>query len=252
MKADRINKIHELIKERQIISLDELCEIFAVSKNTIRRDISKLEEDGIVGKVYGGVVLRDTEVNAPEPFAAREIRNVAEKKFVAQIAAAQINDGEVIYIDSGTTTMHLLPHLANKQLTIVTANIYVINYATRYKNLNVIATGGNVYPPSNALVGPGVLSSIKSYNFSKIFLASTGISIEHGATNASPLECEIKQRLVQKSCPNFLLVDNSKLDVASLMTYCDLKALDNIIMNTPPPEKYLTYFAKNNVRLITE
>lgn len=252
MKADRINKIHELIRERQIISLDELCEIFSVSKNTIRRDIAELDADGIIEKVYGGIVLKNAAVNSPEPFAAREIRNVAEKKKVAQLAAALIDNGEVIYIDSGTTTMHLLPHLINKQLTIVTANIYVLNYATRYNNLNVIATGGYVYPPSNALVGPGVVSCIKAYNFSKIFLASTGISIEHGATNASPLECEIKQRLVQKSCPNFLLVDNSKLDVASLMTYCDLKALDNIIMNAPPPEKYLSYFEKNNVRLMTE
>ena len=252
MKADRINKIHELIKERQIISLDELCEIFSVSKNTIRRDIAELDAEGIIDKVYGGIVLKNSKPNSPEPFAAREIRNVAEKKIVAQIAAAQIQDGEVIYIDSGTTTMHLLPHLIDRQqLTIVTANIYVIDYATRFSNLNVIATGGNVYPPSNALVGPGVLNCIKAYNFSKIFLASTGISIEHGATNASPLECEIK-RLVQKSCPNFLLVDNSKLDVASLMTYCELKALDNIVMNAPPPEKYLAYFDKNNVRLLTE
>lgn len=252
MKADRINKIHELIKERQIISLDELCEIFSVSKNTIRRDIAELDADGIIEKVYGGIILKNAAVNSPEPFSAREIRNVAEKKIIAQLAASLIDDGEVIYIDSGTTTMHLLPHLINKQLTIVTANIYVLNYATHYNNLNVIATGGYVYPPSNALVGPDVISCVKSYNFSKIFLASTGISIEHGATNASPLECEIKQRLVQKSCPNFLLVDNSKLDVASLMTYCDLKALDNIIMNAPPPEKYLNYFEKNNVQLLTE
>jgi len=253
LKADRINKIHELIKERQIISLDELCDIFSVSKNTIRRDIAELDAEGVIEKVYGGIVLKESASNSPEPFAAREIRNVAEKKIIAQIAAALIQDGEVIYIDSGTTTMHLLPHLANrKQLTIVTANIYVIDYASRYQNLNVIATGGYVYPPSNALVGPGVISCIKAYNFSKIFLASTGISIEHGATNASPLECEIKQRLVQKSCPKYLLVDDSKLDVASLMTYCELNALDNIIMNETPPEKYLTYFEKNNVRLMTE
>ena len=126
MKADRINKIHELIKERQIISLDELCEIFSVSKNTIRRDIAELDAEGVIEKVYGGIVLKESADNSPEPFAAREIRNVFEKKIVAQIAAELIQDGEVIYIDSGTTTMHLLPHLANrKQLTIVTANIYV-------------------------------------------------------------------------------------------------------------------------------
>lgn len=251
MKAERIHQIHELLRERKRISLDELCEIFGVSKNTIRRDISELEEAGAIKKVYGGIVLQEAEITPLEPFATREIRNINEKKKIAAAAAALVNDGEVIYIDSGTTTMHLLPHLAEKQfLTIVTASVYVLDLATRYGNLTVISTGGNLQAPINALVGPSVLECIRNYNFSKIFLASTGISVEHGATNASPLECEIKKELVQKDCPKYLLVDNSKFDVASLMTYSDLKAVDYVITDSRPADKFLEYFAANNIELI--
>ncbi|MBQ6131056.1 MAG: DeoR/GlpR transcriptional regulator, partial [Selenomonadaceae bacterium] len=158
MKAERIHQIHELLKDRKRISLDELCEIFGVSKNTIRRDISELEEAGAIKKVYGGIVLQEADITPLEPFSTREIRNINEKKKIAAAAAALVNDGEVIYIDSGTTTMHLLPHLAEKQfLTIVTASVYVLDLATRYGNLTVISTGGNLQAPIKALVGASVV-----------------------------------------------------------------------------------------------
>lgn len=129
MKEERIHQIHELLIERKRISLDELCENFGVSKNTIRRDINELEEQGIIRKVYGGIVLKEAEIMSLEPFSAREIRNINEKKKIAAVAAALVNDGEVIYIDSGTTTMHLLPHLAEKNfLTIVTARSTFSNW----------------------------------------------------------------------------------------------------------------------------
>ena len=251
MKVERIHQVHELLKERKRISLDELCEIFEVSKNTIRRDVAELEEAGFIKKVYGGKVLKEADITSLESFSTREIRNIAEKQKIAETAAELVNDGEVIYIDSGTTTMHMIPHFAEKQfLTIVTASIYVLELATRYNNLNVIATGGNLQAPIKAFVGANVLECIRNYNFSKIFLASTGVSISHGATNASPLECEIKKELVKKSCAKYLLVDSSKFDVASLMTYSELSDIDYIITEKLPPEKYLDYFAKKNVNLL--
>lgn len=251
MKVERIYQIHELLRERKRISLDELCTIFEVSKNTIRRDITELEEDGVIKKVYGGIVLKEAQITSLEPFSAREIRNINEKQKIAAVAASLVNDGEVIYIDSGTTTMHMLPHLAEKNfLTIVTASVYVLDWATQFNNLNVIATGGNLQVPIKAFVGASVVDCIRNYNFSKIFLASTGISIEHGATNASPLECEIKKELMQKSCDKYLLVDSSKFDVASLMTYSELTDINYIITDKNPPENYLDYFRENGIGLI--
>ena len=253
MKIDRINQIHELLKDVHSISINKLCSSFGVSKNTIRRDIEKKKKSGIIKKVYGGIVLQEQSEVSPEPFSSRETRNTQAKKKIARIAASLVNDGDVIYIDSGTTTMHMIPYLADKKrLTIVTASVYVINAASNYKDFNIIATGGSLYLPSKAFVGPSVLNCLRSYNISKDFLASTGISIENGATNASPLECEIKQSLVQKNCQKILLVDKSKLDVSSLMTYCDLKDLDYILMDECPPAKYVNYFQKSNVTLLTE
>jgi DeoR family transcriptional regulator, myo-inositol catabolism operon repressor len=253
MKINRINNIQEMLENETSLSINDLCDHFDVSKNTIRRDIAELEKRGIIEKVYGGITLKQSALAAPEPFASREMKNSLQKQKIARIAATLVNDGDVIYIDSGTTTMHMVPFLANrKHLTIVTASVYVINAATAYPNFNVIATGGSLYLPSKAFVGTSVLRCLQNYNLSKIFLASTGISLESGATNVSPLESEIKRCLVQKTSQKFLLVDASKIDVASLMTYCQLSELDSVIMDKLPPQKYRDYFTENNVQLLTE
>ena len=225
--------------------------MFGVSKNTIRRDIADLEEKGIIEKVYGGIVLAEATESAPEPFAFREARNLAAKKRIGRLAATEVMNGDVIYIDSGTTTVHMIPYLLDRQrLTIVTASIHVINMAATYNRLNVISTGGTFYAPSMAFVGPQTIECLHRYNITKAFLASTGLSIEHGATNTSPLECEIKQCVMSKNCPHFLLADSSKFDHATLMSYCALKDLDCIITNEMPPEKYVRHATENDVRIV--
>lgn len=108
----------------------------------------------IIRKVYGGITPL-------EPFSAREIRNINEKQIVAATAANFVNDGEIIYIDSGITTMHMIPYLADKQfLTIVTASVYVLDVAARYSNFNIIATGGTLQASLKDFIGSSVLNCI--------------------------------------------------------------------------------------------
>lgn len=250
MKATRLNDIENLLEEQNTISINRLCEIFNVSKNTIRRDIVELEKRGTIKKVYGGIMRNQT--NIPEPFAAREIKNKAKKKQLAKLAANLVNDNDIIYIDSGTTTMHMVPYLADKKnLTILTANVYVINEAFHYPQMNVIATGGSLYRPSNAFTGASVLQFLKDFNISKCFLAATGISLENGATNASPMEGDIKKYLTKHSKVKILLVDSTKINQVSLVTFSPLKDMDYIISDKKMPEDYETYFKENNVTLIT-
>ncbi|WP_196594268.1 DeoR/GlpR family DNA-binding transcription regulator [Pectinatus sottacetonis] len=249
MKIDRINNIKELLQETNTISIDRLCDKFGVSKNTIRRDINELEKQDIVKKVYGGIMLKQN-TGEPEPFASREVKNSEQKKIVAKLAAGFVKDNDVIFIDSGTTTMHLIPYLANvRNLTILTTSLYIINAAANYAQFNIICTGGTFYYPSKAFIGSSVLKCLNNYNISKIFLASAGVSLENGVTNTSPLECETKKFMMEKTAPKILLIDSSKLDVSSLMTYAQLKDFNDVVIDNRPPQKYLNYFKSNNVKL---
>ena len=254
MKINRIQQIRKLLLAEHTLSIKDLCQRFDVSKNTIRRDICELEEQGLIRKVYGGIVLNEEALDpaAPEPFDAREAKNAHAKKIISHLAANEVHEDDVIYIDSGTTTMHMIPYLAKKEhITIITSSLNVINMALDYPSLNVLTTSGSLYVPSKAFVGASVIRCLKDFNISKIFLASTGISLEHGATNTSPLECEIKKYLTGLHTMKYLLVDHSKIDVASLMSYASLASMDCLIMDEMPPERYQTYCTTNSVRLLT-
>lgn len=256
MKITRINKIQEMLIKENSLSINHLCDTFGVSKNTIRRDIVELQKRGIIKKVYGGIMLKEKPLDAPEPFNLRETKNYQLKQKVAHIATNFVNDNDVIFIDSGTTTMHMLPYLAPKHnLTIITTSLHVINATISQaatKEFNLIATGGTLYYPSMAFVGPSVLKCLDNYNISKMFLSSTGISLENGATNASVVENEVKRKLVTLPSEKYLLVDSSKIDVSGLMTYSTLDKFDYVVMDKEPPSQYMDYFKKNNIKLLTD
>ena len=254
MKINRIRKIQELLQEKPSLTIDHLCEVFQVSKNTIRRDIAELQKTGCIKKVYGGIVLNEQpaqeEENHPHSWAAED-PHLNDKLIIAKLAADLINDDDVIYIDTGTTTALLLPFIENKRnVTIVTASIRTINNAVNSNKFNVIATGGTLYPPTKAFVGPSVTSCLKHYNISKFFLSTTGISLENAATSASPLDCEIQQMLIEKPGKNILMVDSSKLDAPSLVSFCELKDLDYVVIDHKPPQKYVDHLMENTVQLM--
>ena len=215
MKTHRIKNVEEYILKNESVSLDKLCDVFKVSKNTIRRDIKELLEKGKIKKIYGGVTINQKKL---VPFEERNIKNHAEKKVTAEIAAAYINDGDIIFIDSGTTTMWLIDYLKNKNITILTNNLSAIVSALPYPNLNIISLGGTLKRKTNSFVGNSTSLVLKDYNISKAFMAATGISIARGATNSSVEEYELKKLIVEKSDEIFLLVDSSKFDSISLMT----------------------------------
>jgi DeoR family myo-inositol catabolism operon transcriptional repressor len=256
LKINRLSKIQKYIREVEHVSLDTLCDVFNVSKNTIRRDVTELEKKGFITKVYGGITINQKNPSesfeSREPFESREGKNQTEKIAIAKLASELVDDGDVIFLDSGTTTKHMIPFLANKEnVTIITSNLHAILASIPYPKLNIISTGGVLYRETISLTGIGAISFLKNYNISKSFLASTGVSLAKGVTNISPLESEIKRYLVENSTISSLLVDHSKIDVASLMTYCRLENLKYFITDKLPPKEYIDFFTVNDVALLT-
>jgi DeoR family transcriptional regulator, myo-inositol catabolism operon repressor len=247
IKTKRIKQIQDYVIEHQTASLDELVQVFNVSKNTIRRDIQELVDSGEMKKVYGGVAIYDSPLIS---FSDRKTRNQDQKKIVAKAAASYVEDGDVIFIDSGTTTLEMIDYIKTLNLTIITNNLGFINNAVPYDNLNMISTGGVFERETNSFISFKKNNVLQSYNINKAFMASTGISLTNGVTNASPLESEVKSTAVEKSSTVFLLVDSDKFEKYGLMTYCALNDINYLVTNQSPEENYQEYFKKNNIQLI--
>ncbi len=250
IKETRINKIEEYIKENKSVSLDELMEVFSVSKNTIRRDVQELVERGDFKKVYGGVAVNDDRSAKLESFQDRQVRNKKEKELIAKVAAQFIDDGDIIFVDSGTTTIELIEFIKNKSVTILTNSLNFIVHAIPYENLNVISTGGILERKTNSFGSIKYIDLLNAYNIKKAFMASTGISLTNGVTNASPFESELKTAVVNRSLETYLLIDHDKFDKYGLMTYCTLDKINFLITDAKPEQIYLDYLRNHNIKLI--
>ncbi|MBE5097825.1 DeoR/GlpR family DNA-binding transcription regulator [Priestia aryabhattai] len=250
IKDKRINKIEEYIIEHSSVSLEELMEVFQVSKNTVRRDIQELVDRGDFQKVYGGITVKQDKRTRLESFQTRQVRNQEEKKRIGRAASNYIQDGDIIFIDSGTTTIEIIEFLSNKQVTVVTNNIDFIVSALPYENLNIITIGGILERKTNSFGTMKYMDILNSYNINKAFMASTGVSISNGVTNASPLESELKTSIVKRCGEVFLLVDNTKFDKYGLMTYCKLNEIDYLVTNKKPSEVYYDFAKDNHIELI--
>jgi DeoR family transcriptional regulator, myo-inositol catabolism operon repressor len=248
MKLARINHIEEYILNNKTVSLDKLCEVFNVSMNTIRRDISTLIEKGSIKKIYGGVTVN--EINTVVPFEERYIEHSSEKDMICKLASKFIHDGDVIFIDSGTTTMKILDYIKDYQnLTILTNNLNIITASYSYPNLNVITLGGNLIRETSSFSGIGSADLLKYYNISKAFMASAGISSSYMVTNSTFQEYDIKKAIIEKAEESYVLVDSSKFGKSALVTYCELKDVDYLITNNMPSDSFVQYCNINKVNL---
>ncbi|MDI9261222.1 DeoR/GlpR family DNA-binding transcription regulator [Alicyclobacillus sendaiensis] len=250
LKSKRIQEIKSYVAQRQVVSIDELAERFAVSKNTIRRDIQELIENGEIKKIYGGVAINDATTPLL-PFAERKVRNKHEKERIGEIAAQCVNEGDIIFIDSGTTTVEMFEYLKDKEITVVTSNLDFIVRALPYPNLTIICVGGMLERKTSSFVSFSEPSVLVSYNIQKAFMASTGVSLEMGVTNASALETEIKRIAVERSMRTYLLVDHTKFDRYGLMTYCQLSDIDVLVTNQTPSPRYLDYARIHGIEILT-
>lgn len=249
MKLKRINEIEKYLMQKNSLSIPELCEHFNVSLNTIRRDIDELCKSGIASKVYGGIVLK--KENDVVPLNARNVSHFYEKTELAKLAARFIEDGDTIYLDSGTTTFHLLSNIRpGINLTIVSNSLNVYNEAAKYPYLTVVSAGGLLYHKTNSFVGIAAVQNLGEYHINKAFMAATGITLESGATNNSFHEAEVKKAVIRMSKKIILMADYSKIDKAAAITFCPLESLYAFVTNQAPPDTYLDFFSAHGIQCL--
>lgn len=251
MKTKRLDLIESYVLEKKNVSLDALCDKFSVSKNTIRRDIDTIIKRGTIIKVYGGVSA--LEIPTPSPLLSYEERHtklIDEKERICKAAASLVSDYDTIYIDTGTTCLHLVDYLPGKNCTIITNSLKVINKALPYPDINVISIPGKLNRKTLSFAGVNINSYLTTYNISKAFMACTGVTIKNGLTNATTEEYIVKKAIIENTDHNILLADHSKFGKISLMTYASIALLEHIITDTPLTSEYNSYCLENNINVI--
>ena len=246
MRTDRLREFEEYMQEKRSATIPELCAHFNVSLNTIRRDIKELVKNGSVTKVYGGIVWNQEDNIVP--FTARSSVALEEKRHIGSLAASLIEDGETIYIDSGTTAVYILPFIANrKNVTVVSNSLIVFNEIQKYPELNLLTAGGIYNQKTKSFVGLTAVNGLNDIRIRKAFMSATGVSIEAGATNNSLHEAEIKRAVISHAQKVVLMVDHSKLDRSAAICFCDIDQLACFVTDRRPPDKYIRFFEQHHI-----
>ena len=251
MRNDRLLEMEKVIGQSGTISMTELCDLFNVSMNTVRRDVAELRRRGDVEKVYGGVCAVENNGSVLRPFTERQTIADAAKRAICREAAKLLEDGDVVFVDSGTTMVHLVDNLASRQeLTIITNNLALVQQAIPYDNLRMIVLPGQLRRKTNSLTGLETVRALRQYNIRKAFLAATGSTLT-GVTNSSPQEYEIKRTALECSDERILLLCKQKFGHAGLMTYADFQDFHYIVTDQPLDAPYAEAVKRAGATVLT-
>ena len=249
MKSIRIKQMEEYILEHDLVSMEKLRDTFNISMNTVRLDVAHLVKKGTVRKIYGGVCSNQSKNLIP--FEERQTKNSQEKKWVGKAGAKLIEDGDFVYIDSGSTTMYLMDYLGDcENVTIITNSLNVINRALLLPKINIISLPGTLERKTNSFVSADAVRALEKYNIKKAFMASSGISDTGMITNSSPPEYEIKKAAIANCQEVYLMIDSSKYGKSAMMTYAELSEINKIIVDYKANSELLQLCERYGVEVI--
>ena len=228
LAAQRHKLIVDEIRRQGAVRVSQLTELLEVSEMTVRRDLDTLAAAGLLDKVHGGATRRGG-LSAEEPgFEAKSHRQLKEKEAIARAAAALVAPGQSIGLTAGTTTWrlaHLLAHVSD--LTVVTNSIQVADVLHRESQpRSTVVLIGGVRTPSDALVGPIALASIRSLHLDMLFMGVHGVTVDAGLTTPNLLEAETDRALVAASSRLVVVADHTKWGVRGLSKIAGLNEID--------------------------
>ena len=236
----RFAAILQELKEHQAASVARLCELTGASEATTRRDINVLADQGLLDKVHGGAVLAGGAfIGKEQDVSTKNQLCQTEKERIAAYAAQLVHDDDVVFLDSGTTTVRMLPHLKDSKATFVTNSVDIMEQMAAL-GLRSYCVGGLLRPETRAMVGSMTLDALGQFNFTKAFLGTNGITLRQGFTTPDREEAAVKRRAAEQSYLTYILADVSKFQAVTAVTFLPL-AQAVIITDHLPDQSYLEH-----------
>ncbi len=249
MTADeRRRQLSDYLAQRGYADLSLLVKELGVSESTIRRDLSQLEEEGVVRRTHGGAVFVSDRVNALN-YAVREQSAVAEKQAIGRAAAELVEDGETVLLDGGTTTYHVARALVGRSLQVVTNSLPIANLLSSSPNVELIFVGGYIYPRPGVALGPITRQALASLQFSKVFMGAAGIT-EEGLYNANVLMVEAQHQMINSADEVIVVADRSKFGRRSLAKLGTWEHVDRLVSDAGLDAHWRTVVEAAGVELI--
>lgn len=249
-QIERQEQILEYINKAQKANTSELAEHFNVSKVTIRRDIDFLASEGLIIKTHGGAVAVTQSIHTEVPYAFKISHNQDAKKNIGKLAASYIQDGDIIILDSGSTTLEIARNITQDHVIVVTDDIKIAMELAGKSNVTVNVCGGTLRDPVYTLTGNTAVDFFTKIHVNKTFLGCDAVDLDFGISNRTYEEVEVKSAMIQAADQVIMVTDHSKLDKKVFCNLCDISALDVLIIDEID-ERNEKGFTEKGVAIIT-
>jgi DeoR/GlpR family transcriptional regulator of sugar metabolism len=253
VKAERKKEIVALLQQQGFSSTQNLAQHLGVSQTTIYRYLTELEADGLVRKEYGGVTLGQRPIGIDLDYGARRLENVFEKQSIADRAAALVEPGDTVFIDSSTTGVTFAERLGSAvlhDLTIITNSARIV-LALRHKpEYRLICTGGTYLARHDTLVGSPAEEFIASLTANKCFVSAMGVTPQ-ACTDADPADVRVKRLMLSRARTKILLADHSKFGRSTTFTVIAPAELDLVVTDAGNAPDALAPFLAMGLTVLT-
>ncbi|MDB4459183.1 DeoR/GlpR family DNA-binding transcription regulator [bacterium] len=243
----RQKKIEYHLKKVEFASLDELAVMFDASVSTVRRDVTQLETKGLAKRTHGGVRLMKPSSDE-FAFTSRDTHQLIEKEMIGRTAAKLIEPNQTVILDAGTTVFHVAKYLESKTPHIITNSLPVANHYASNHLIEVVLTGGVIYPRLGVLVGPLAVESFSRMQADIAIMSAGGITLD-GISNSHVLLIEIQQAMMRAAEKVIICIDHTKFGRKSLTRLCGLGQIDMLVTNERAPMEMIKEMEKTGLEV---
>ena len=246
----RRDKILDMIREDGQAKVADLSRIFKVTEVTIRQDLERLEQEGLIRREHGGAILNQDRDSYGEP-QLMNLQNMEAKRIIAAEAVKLINDGDTIILDSGSTTTEIAKLIRNfRNLTVITNALNIARILSANSSINLNVTGGEFKSPTLSLTGDKAAAFFDGIHADKLFLATAGISLKAGLTYPSLSDLVVKKAMIESADNVYLVADSTKIGKSSFASLGALSMVDYIITDSNITQEHKKLFNDFDVKYI--
>ena len=246
-QRDVLERLHSTGK----VTVEELATAFHVSAPTVRADLTRLEDQGLLRRTHGGAIPISHTLYEP-PYAQRQVMRYDEKRAIARLAASRVKDGETVMLDAGTTTHEIAILLKERtSLTVVTNSLVNALTLMDSPDIAVILVGGNIQPRRKATLGPLAVRFLEAFRVDRAFMGFNGVHVQSGYTVVDFDAAEIKRRMMACAGEVVAVADSSKIGQIAFAAVAPLQAANFLITDDQVTPENLQQLIETGLQVLT-
>jgi DeoR/GlpR family transcriptional regulator of sugar metabolism len=249
LRERREAEIVDALRRTGPATVTDLTQLLGVSASTVRRDLDRMDTQGMLQRVRGGAQILDG-ADRERPFVLVADQDAAKKRAIAQRAAELVTDGQVLLLDIGTTVAALAEQLRGRRLTIITSNLAVLDVLRNDPGVELVLLGGVVRHAYRSTVGLLTETALEQVRADLAFLGTSGIAENGQVLDTTQIEVPVKRSLMSAANRTVLVADRHKFPGSGALKICNLSDLDTLVTNAGIPEATKQYCHESRVEVI--